>query len=82
MVGGVDVEMVNVAAPPERMLLGETEIDTNTVEGVGVGVTDGVGVGVGIGLGVGVVDAVSSPPQPTASALGSHSAWVSGRHLA
>lgn len=45
---GLAVEIVNVAAPPVRMLLGATERDTDTLEGVGVGVPDGVGVGVGV----------------------------------
>jgi len=44
---GLAVEIVNVAAPPVRMLLGATESDTDTLEGAGVAV--GVAVGVGVG---------------------------------
>ena len=42
------IEMVNVAVPRVRMLLGVTESDTETLEGVGVVV--GVAVGVGVGF--------------------------------
>lgn len=52
--GAVEVDILNVAAPPGRMLLGETEIETSTVAGVGVGVADTVGLGVAVGFGVGV----------------------------
>ncbi|HST29590.1 MAG TPA: hypothetical protein VLK27_01980, partial [Chthoniobacterales bacterium] len=54
LASGVEVKMVNTAASPGRMLPGEAEIETNTLEGVGAGVMDGVGVGVALGLGLGV----------------------------
>ena len=45
---GVVVEIVNVAVPRVRILLGATESDTETLEGVGV--AEGVGAGVGVGV--------------------------------
>ena len=85
---GVDVETVNTAAPPGRILLGEAEIDTNTVEGVGVGVMDGVGVGVAfgvglgvgvaLGVGVGVAVGVEPPPCPPTEGEGDELTFPAG----
>jgi hypothetical protein len=52
---GVEAETVNVAVPPVRILVGETDrLTAGSVTGVGVGVGIGVGVGVALGVGVGV----------------------------
>jgi len=60
LVTGVAAFTVNVAVPPVRTLVGETESCTIALEdGVGVGVIVAVGVGVGVAVWIGVGVAVA-----------------------